>query len=223
MAIELSPLPGVEVTRTGATLETKLRLTSLQQLSRHNGARPLAKTACKKRMVAAAFGHGDKRLVAPGNPKQGGIHRGGRRENAAREASRHRELEPRSPVDAELRARPHCRALFGQAPLDDDVRGRERDNGLEQTPQDRRAAVERQARDNFERRAWQLNTQGIVDADVHMWIPASQAFGEVSIDLDGDDVRAGAHERAGEYSGPSTEIENEVVGLNARSANQLRG
>jgi hypothetical protein len=56
-----------------------------------------------------------------------------------------------------------------------------------------------------------------------MWIPAPQSFGEIGIDLDGYDVRAGAHERRREDTGPSTEVENEVAGLNARSANQLRG
>jgi hypothetical protein len=48
-------------------------------------------------------------------------------------------------------------------------------------------------------------------------------MGELGIDLDGHDTRAGAYERRREDTGPGTEVENEVVGLNARSANQLRG
>jgi hypothetical protein len=56
-----------------------------------------------------------------------------------------------------------------------------------------------------------------------MWIPAPQAFGEVGIDLDSDDTRARADERGCQDTGPSTEIEDKVVGLNARSANELRG
>jgi hypothetical protein len=223
MAVELRPLPGIEVTRTGATFETKLRLASLQQLSRHDRAGPLAKPACKKRLIAAAFGDGDKRFLAPGDPKQPGINRRGRRKDAAREASCHGEFEPRPPVDAELRARPQGRTLFGQSPLDDDVSGRERDNGVEQTPQDRGATVERRVCDHLERCSRQLNAQGIVDAHIHKWIPALQAFSERGSDLDGDDTRAGAHERRRQDTCPSTEIENEVVGLNARSANKLRG
>jgi hypothetical protein len=45
----------------------------------------------------------------------------------------------------------------------------------------------------------------------------------MGIELDSHDTRAGAHERRREDAGPSAEIENEVVGLNARSPNQLRG
>jgi hypothetical protein len=66
------------------------------------------------------------------------------------------------------------------------------------------------------------NAQGIVDADIHVWKPAPQSLGEVGIDLDGHDTRAGAHERRRQDTGPSTEIENEVTGPNARSANELR-
>ena len=45
----------------------------------------------------------------------------------------------------------------------------------------------------------------------------------MGIDLDRHDARAGAHKRSGEDTCPSTEVENEVVRLNARSANKLRG
>ena len=69
MPVELRPLPGVDVTGTGATLEAELRFASPQQLSRHNRAGSLTKTAGKKSLVAATFGHGDKRFVAPGNPQ----------------------------------------------------------------------------------------------------------------------------------------------------------
>jgi hypothetical protein len=56
-----------------------------------------------------------------------------------------------------------------------------------------------------------------------VWIPAPQAFGELGVDLDGHDTRPGAHERRREDTCPSAEVKNEVVGLNARSANKLRG
>jgi len=68
-----------------------------------------------------------------------------------------------------------------------------------------------------------LKSQGIVDADIHVWIPAPQACGEPAIDLDSDDTRAGAHERRREDTGPSTEVEHEVALLHARSADKLRG
>ena len=51
----------------------------------------------------------------------------------------------------------------------------------------------------------------------------ASGFGKASIDIDRYDSRACAHERARQDTGSSAEIENEVVGLNARSANQLRG
>ena len=86
--IELRPLPGVEVARVGATLEAKLRLASLQQLSRHDGTGAFSKPACKKRLIAVVFGDSDKLFVAADDPQQCGIHRRGRRKDAAREASR---------------------------------------------------------------------------------------------------------------------------------------
>ena len=85
---ERGPLTGVEVTRAGAALETKLRLASFQQLSRHDATGPLSKPTCKKRLIAAALGHGDKPFVAADDPQQRGVHRRGRCEDAAREASR---------------------------------------------------------------------------------------------------------------------------------------
>ena len=97
------------------------------------------------------------------------------------------------------------------------------DSRVEQTAQDRRATVERQARDDLERLSRQRHPQDVLDADIDVWVPAPQAFGKPGIDLDGHDSRARAHERAGQDTGSSAEIENEVVGLNARSANQLRG
>ena len=81
-------MTGVEVTRAGMALEAKLRLASLQQLSRHDGTRPLSKAAGKKRLLAAALRHSDKPFVATDDPQQCGIHRRGRRKDAAREASR---------------------------------------------------------------------------------------------------------------------------------------
>jgi hypothetical protein len=107
--------------------------------------------------------------------------------------------------------------------LHDDVSGQERDDGVEQTPQDRGATVERQVCDHLERRSRQLQAQGIFDADIHVRIPAPQAFGEPCIDLDGDDTRAGAHESRCEDTGPGTDVEHEVAGLNAGSADKLRG
>src|SRR5512133_1154342 len=69
---ERGPLTRVEVTRAGTALEAKLRLGSLQQLSRHDGTRPLSKPAGEKRLIAVAFGHGDKPFVAADDPQQCG-------------------------------------------------------------------------------------------------------------------------------------------------------
>jgi hypothetical protein len=222
MPKELGPLTRIEVARTGATLEAELRLGALQHLSRHDGARPFTKPADEKGLVTAPLDDGDESLVAACNPEQPGIHRGWRREDAPGKASCHRELEPGSPVDAELSARPYRRTLVGKPPLDDDVCGRERDNGVKQASQDRRATIERRVCYHLERRSGQLNAQRIVDADIHLGIAAPQAFRQMGIDLDGYDTRAGPYERRRESAGPSTEIENEVARLNARSANQFR-
>jgi hypothetical protein len=117
----------------------------------------------------------------------------------------------------------HSAARFSARPLDDDVCGRERDNGVEQAPQDRRATVERQVRDNLEGLSRQWNALRILEADIQLWVPALQALGKIGVDLDGDDTRTGAHERRRQYTGSCTEIENEVAGLNVGSANELRG
>jgi len=82
-------LTRVKVTRAGTALEAKLRLASLQQLSRHDGTRPLSKAAGKKRLIAVALRHSDKSFVAADDPQQCGVHRRGRRKDAAREALRH--------------------------------------------------------------------------------------------------------------------------------------
>ena len=66
---ERGPLTGVEVTRAGTALEAKLRLASLQQLSRHDGTGPLSKPACKKRLISVAFGHSDKPFVPADDPQ----------------------------------------------------------------------------------------------------------------------------------------------------------
>jgi hypothetical protein len=81
-------LTGVEITRAGTALEPELGLASLQQLSRHDGPGPLSKPAGKKRLIAVTFGHGDKPFVPADDPQQCGVHRRGRRKDAAREASR---------------------------------------------------------------------------------------------------------------------------------------
>jgi hypothetical protein len=81
---ERGPLTGVEVTRAGTAIEAKLGLASLQELSRHDGTWPLSKPARKKRLIAVALGHGDKRFVAADDAQQCGVHRRRRRKDASR-------------------------------------------------------------------------------------------------------------------------------------------
>ena len=222
MPKELGPLTRIEVAGTGATLEAELRLAALQDFSRHDRAQPFTKPADEKGLVTAPLDDGDETLIAACDPEQPGIHGGWRGEDAPGKASCHREFEPRSPVDAELSARPYRRTLVGKFPLDDDVCGRERDNGVKQAPQDRRATIERRVCHHLERRSGQPNAQRIVDADIHVGIAAPQAFRQIGIDLHGYDARAGPYECRRQSTGASTEVENEVPWLNARGANQLR-
>ena len=91
---------------------------------------------------------------------------------------------------------------------------------MEQSPQDRRAAAERQVRDDFEGLTRDLEPSGI-SLD-HLWKPATQVRGKLVVDLDCDDTRTGVHERAGQNAGARAEVEHEVTAPDVGSANELR-
>lgn len=59
-----------------------------------------------------------------------------------------------------------------------------------------------------------------MDLDVRE--PVAQTGGKPHIDLHRDDAARATQERSRQNAGSGSEIENEVAGLNARSANQLR-
>ena len=90
---------------------------------------------------------------------------------------------------------------------------------MQQSPQDRRAAFEREVGDDLERLGRQPNAPGV--ALDHVRKAAAEVGRQLTLDLDGNHARARAYERGGQGAGAGPEVEHEVAARDAGGANQI--
>jgi hypothetical protein len=102
------------------------------------------------------------------------------------------------------------------------VRRLERNGWIEQPPQNRGRAAEREIRHDLERLARKRHTPDIGNEDVDGGEAPAQAFAQLGVDLDGDDAIAAPCERRSQDARTGPDIEDEVVALDSGRANELR-
>ena len=145
-------------------------------------------------------------------------------EAVPRQPPHHGGRVPRAPEDAVQVARPWQRALDRDAPLDDHICADEWDARIvEQMPQDRRAAVEREVRNDAERLARKRDGGRIRLDDVNIRPSTAKALHPERVELDCDHVVCSTGELPGKSAATRAEIEHKIIGADSGGANDVRG
>ena len=114
--------------------------------------------------------------------------------------------------------------LGPELPLDDHVGAPHRDARIvEQRPQDRGRSRERQVRHDGERLFGPRPPDGVGLHDADGAESAAQIRNERGVSFDGDDSRAGAHERRGQRTAARAEVHDKVAARNAGLADDRLG
>src|SRR5262249_32210881 len=136
-AVESAPLIGPQIAGRSVPGKPELGRGSLQLQGGGNRAQPAAEASFDETRVVARLLDWNDGNVSPRNAKHGAVDRRRRCEARARNPARDGELVPRTPLDAEARARPDRTPLHRESPLHDEVRRQQGDARLKQAPQDR--------------------------------------------------------------------------------------
>jgi hypothetical protein len=135
---------------------------------------------------------GKARNLSPRDLKHGAVDRRRRREATTRNPAPDRELVPRTPLDAEARARPDSGPFRRYLPLHDHIGGLQVNASIQDPAQSCGRARERKIRDNAERLGRQGNTQDLVLDNQKV---SAQSARKPRIELDCNHTRARTRER----------------------------